>query len=151
MKTSLIAFALSLAIYSPAFSENADDLAREVIRAHGFPPYYAPNQGESEAEKARYRALMESRTHLKDHMLSESTPEKLRISYALSLLEYSISDTFSIHDERRFKARRAVLAERFAELKKQAEQDGAGQPATRSESKPEGNQKHQPEAEGRSR
>ena len=34
---------------------------------------------------------------------------------------------------------------------KQAEQDGAGQPATRPESKPEGRDKPQPEAEGRSR
>ena len=33
----------------------------------------------------------------------------------------------------------------------QAEQGGAGQPATRPESKPEGGKKPQPEAEGRSR
>lgn len=35
--------------------------------------------------------------------------------------------------------------------RKEAEQGGAGQPATRPESKPEGSDKPQPEAEGRSR
>jgi hypothetical protein len=38
-----------------------------------------------------------------------------------------------------------------AELKNKVEQDGAGQPATRPESKSEGSHKPQPESEGRSR
>jgi hypothetical protein len=41
--------------------------------------------------------------------------------------------------------------ERDPLLKKEGEQDGTGQPATRPESKSEGNDKPQPEAEGRSR
>jgi ankyrin repeat protein len=43
------------------------------------------------------------------------------------------------------------LLRSHAEKKKSAEQDSAGQPATRSESNPEGGDKPQPESEGRSR
>ena len=43
------------------------------------------------------------------------------------------------------------IDEQIALLKNKSQQDGTGQPATRSQSKPEGSQKPQPEAEGRSR
>ncbi len=43
------------------------------------------------------------------------------------------------------------MVERRVKNEKEAEQAGTGQPATRPESKSEGGDKHQPQAEGRSR
>ncbi len=54
---------------------------------------------------------------------------------------------------RKIYAEQALHPERFLVLRRDAnaQQGGAGQPATRAESEPEGGDKPQPEAEGRSR
>lgn len=57
-----------------------------------------------------------------------------------------------IEDFREAKLDATTMQRTLAKLKRQkAEQSGAGQPATRPESKPEGSDKPQPDAEGRSR
>ena len=58
----------------------------------------------------------------------------------------------TIEDFKEAKLDATTMQRMLAKLKKQkAEQAGTGQPATRPESKPEGSDKPQPEAEGRSR
>jgi hypothetical protein len=68
----------------------------------------------------------------------------------LSKVETFLADGGKLKIDGKEETKRILDMTAFAE-KTQAEQAGTGQPATRSQSKSEGSDKPQPEAEGRSR
>jgi hypothetical protein len=103
-------------------------------------------------------------------MESNEVPETIKLAYALKCLREQLRGSMGKADDswaedevatakmrEQIAANIVLIENRYVEIsmanqdKESAEQAGSGQPATRSQSKSEGNDKPQPEAEGRSR
>ena len=92
---------------------------------------------------AEYRELKRGRIHEGDHAGEYSGENTVK---EISTWSWNV-DHFPIKDDSRMKE----LADILERSKKEAEQAGTGQPATRSESESKDSQKPHPESEGRSR
>ena len=141
----------------PSSAGTADELAREVIKEESPVAHNIKDDTEEELQRA---TAANSRLRLNWLMLNDgSVNEEIRISYAIRVID----DRLGLHQivrsgvqqtpqEEALLKKRLLLGKRLLELDKtKAEQGGTGQPATRPESKSEGGDKPQPEAEGRSR
>jgi hypothetical protein len=165
MKHAIAILLLVWSSFLHAGEESPDDIAKRVIAEpisenklsgeKDFPQ----GIGSSQEDFLLADAGDHSRDLMRDYMLGNSATEKVRIAYAITLLAKKRHPQPSIGRGVFFVDRAKneqylkdglVLVSRLAEIEK-AEQASAGQPATRPESKPEGSDKPQPEAEGRSR
>jgi hypothetical protein len=154
----IIAILLLVSVASSfATGESADDIAKRVIvdksSAHTPGPLisYVPPRPPEDDQMA-YTAK-EAHEAIVTYMLGDSTPEKVRIAYAIRVLEgkwIPASRTrqpgFIFFDKRKnaqFLKDAFILGARLAEIKK-SEQGGADQPATAADSKYEGSEKPKP-------
>jgi hypothetical protein len=148
-------------------AESTDDIARRAIRNSAF----IDNGLDRSPEGRRRTILINSDFTLAVHMESGEVSERVRLAYALKCLKEQLRGSIvkangSVFEEdkietakmrERIAAQIALLENRYVEihlasqLEQPAEQAGAGQPATRPESKSEGNEKPQSKTEGRSR
>jgi len=144
-------------VFSTVSAETAEDLAKEIIRQEFTTAHNASNGTPEELERI---TAANSRLRLNWLMQHDrSISEEIRICYAIRVID----DVLGLHRVREIGVERApkeidlmkkrlILARRLIELDQtKAEQGGTGQAATRPESKSEGSDKPQPEAEGRSR
>jgi hypothetical protein len=140
-----------------ALATTADELARGIIKAEAAGAHNVSNDTPEELQRV---AAANSRLRLQWIMLNDSSvSEEIRVCYAIRVID----DKLGLHkilrsgvqrtpEEESLLEKRLLLGKRLLEIDKtKAEQGGAGQPATRSESKSEDSNKPQPESEGRSR
>jgi hypothetical protein len=155
-------------------AETADEIARQAIMS-----FAAFDNGlDCTPEGRRKTALNNAEFGLAHYMASDKVPESVRIPYALKwvkaqmrMLYYKGADVMNgeealfdvdqegvpVFDEEMTRLMRAqsaknleILEQRLVEIyNPQAEQDGAGKPATAPESKAEGKEKPIPESEER--
>ncbi|MFT5883185.1 MAG: hypothetical protein ACI9FG_001697 [Crocinitomicaceae bacterium] len=115
---------------------NGDTLAKEVITGH----------------RNKFFRVQFDNSQFFDYILKEA-PEKIRILYAIQLSHENMvsappSSSYIFESYNHYAL--LLLERRLAEINK-AEQAGAGQPATRTESVTEGGDKPHPKSKGRSR
>jgi hypothetical protein len=118
------AFLLALAFLAQAvYAETPDELAKKIITSDSS---FLIVEGQVGTSTPDMRAANRSIKFLKDFMLSPSASEKLRISYAISLLKKHHSDEKA--QKEILQKEMAVLGSRFLELSKKVEQDAAANP-----------------------
>jgi hypothetical protein len=114
--------------------ESPRDVAVGVIKARqeGTITIYGENPS------AEDRVALEARTRLERFLVSDNADETLTISYAIILIDQELSMVNRIdstgESTSRLKAQKKALARRLIEIDN-AEQNAAGQPANRLESK----------------
>jgi hypothetical protein len=100
------------------------------------------------------RILDRYRNHYKAHLIQPTQQKSIWLTYELpqegNIVQVTGRENFMDPGKRYVWAEYAYNGDRFI-AEANSEQDGTGQPATRPESKAEGGDKSQPEAEGRSR
>jgi hypothetical protein len=164
MQHTVVILMLVCCSFLQAVEESANDVAKRVIAAPIAENKLAREKEHPQGIGSRQEDFQladagdNSRNLIRAYMLSESVTEKVRIAYAITLVaqrrqpQPSLGQGFAVDRDmnEQFLKDGLVLISRLAEIEK-AEQAGSGQPATRPESKSEGGDKPQPEAEERSR
>lgn len=164
MKTAVALLILAWSSFLQAGEESANDIAKRVIaepmsenklsREKEFPQ----GIGSRQEDFLLADAGDHSRDLMRNYMLSDSATEKVRIAYAITLLAkkrypqpgVGKSSAFGNPDKNeQYLKDGLALVSRLGEIEKA--EGGTGQAAPRHESKSEGSDKPQPEAEGRSR
>jgi hypothetical protein len=118
------AFLLVLALCAQAvYAETPDELAKEIIASDTS---FLIVEGQVGTSTPAMKAANQSIKFLKEFMLNASTSEKLRISYAISLLKKQHPDEKT--QKEIIQKEMTVLGVRFLELSKKVEQDAAANP-----------------------